>query len=115
MFRSFNFLAPKYFKIVWLSNILALSVPDEGYSRNVHDEGYSRNVPDEGYWTYLMKVIERTWWRLLNVPDEGYWTYWWRLFQKRIVRIQFDIYIFIMTIVTIYKILNLKIKLTATI
>ena len=50
--------------------------------------------------TYLMKVIERT---------------WWRLFQKRIVRIQFDIYIFIMTIVTIYKILNLKIKLTATI
>jgi hypothetical protein len=49
MFRSFNFLAPKYFKIVWLSNILALSVPDEGYSRNVHDEGYSRNVPDEGY------------------------------------------------------------------
>jgi hypothetical protein len=26
-----------------------LSVPDEGYSRNVHDESYSRNVPDEGY------------------------------------------------------------------
>jgi hypothetical protein len=29
------FLAPKDFKIIWLSNILALSVPDEGYSRNV--------------------------------------------------------------------------------
>jgi len=28
--------------------ILILSVPDEGYSRNVPDEGYSRNVPDEG-------------------------------------------------------------------
>jgi hypothetical protein len=26
-----------------------VSVPDEGYSRNVPDEGYSRNVPDEGY------------------------------------------------------------------
>jgi len=27
--------APKDFKIILLSNILALSVPDEGYSRNV--------------------------------------------------------------------------------
>jgi hypothetical protein len=35
-----------------------LTVPDEGYSRNVPDEGYSRNVPDEGY--------------SRNVPDEGY-------------------------------------------
>ena len=35
-----------------------LSIPDEGYSRNVPDEGYSRNVPDEGY--------------SRNVPDEGY-------------------------------------------
>jgi len=26
-----------------------MSLPDEGYSRNVPDEGYSRNVPDEGY------------------------------------------------------------------
>jgi hypothetical protein len=34
-----------------------VSVPDEGYSRNVPDEGYSRNVPDEGY--------------SRNVPDEG--------------------------------------------
>ena len=22
-----------------------------------------------------MKVIDRTWWRLLIVPDEGYWSY----------------------------------------
>jgi hypothetical protein len=40
------------------SNILALSVPDEGYCSNVPDEGYSSNVPDEGYSS--------------NVPDEGY-------------------------------------------
>jgi hypothetical protein len=31
----FDFLAPKDFKIIWLSNILGLSVPDEGYSKNV--------------------------------------------------------------------------------
>ena len=28
--------------------LLTFSVPDEGYSSNVHDEGYS-SVPDEGY------------------------------------------------------------------
>jgi hypothetical protein len=28
----FDFLAPKDFKIIWLSNILALSLHDEGYS-----------------------------------------------------------------------------------
>ena len=43
---------------------MALSVPDEGYSRalSVPDEGYSRalSVPDEGYS------------RALSVPDEGY-------------------------------------------
>ena len=26
--------APKYFKIFWLSNLLAFTVPDEGYFRN---------------------------------------------------------------------------------
>jgi hypothetical protein len=41
-----------------LGNILALSVPDEGYSLSVPDEGYSLSVPDEGY--------------SLSVPDEGY-------------------------------------------
>jgi hypothetical protein len=30
----FDFVAPKDFKIIWLSNILNLSVPDEGYNRN---------------------------------------------------------------------------------
>jgi hypothetical protein len=33
-FRHFGFLAPKDFQIIWLSNILALSVPDECYSRS---------------------------------------------------------------------------------
>jgi hypothetical protein len=32
----------------------------------------SLSVPDEGHWAYLMKFIERTWWRSLSVPDEGY-------------------------------------------
>jgi hypothetical protein len=32
------------------------------------------------FWEYPMKVIERTWWRLLSVPDEGYYERtWWRL------------------------------------
>ena len=48
-----------------------MSVPDEGYY--VPDEGYY--VPDEGYY----------------VPDEGF-------FQKRIVRTELDIYVFITVI-----------------
>ena len=32
LFRPFGFRSPKDFKIISLSNILALSVPDEGYS-----------------------------------------------------------------------------------
>ena len=39
-----------------------------------------------------MKVI-------LSVPDEGYSEpTWWRLFQKRFVRTNFDIYVFIMMV-----------------
>jgi hypothetical protein len=34
LFKRWGFLALRDFKIIWLSNILALSVPDEGYSRN---------------------------------------------------------------------------------
>jgi hypothetical protein len=30
----FSLLGHKTFKIIWLSNISILSVPDEGYSRN---------------------------------------------------------------------------------
>jgi hypothetical protein len=56
--------------IIWLSNLLTLSVPDEGYSNlltlSVPDEGYSNlltlSVPDEGYSNLLT----------LSVPDEGY-------------------------------------------
>jgi len=46
LFRFCDFHASKYFKI---SNLLPLSVHDEGYSRSVQDEGYSRSVHDEGY------------------------------------------------------------------
>jgi hypothetical protein len=35
LFRYFRFLAPKDLKIIWLSNLLTLSVPDEGHSRKV--------------------------------------------------------------------------------
>jgi hypothetical protein len=34
LFRSFSFIAPKEFYIIWLSNLSTLSVPDEGFSRN---------------------------------------------------------------------------------
>jgi len=33
LFRPFGFIAPKHFKIIWLSNLSTVSVPDEGYSR----------------------------------------------------------------------------------
>ena len=32
--RPFGLLAPKTYKIIWLSNLSTLSVPDQGYSRN---------------------------------------------------------------------------------
>ena len=35
LFRPFGFHVPKYFKIIWLSNILVLSVLHEDCSRNV--------------------------------------------------------------------------------
>jgi hypothetical protein len=42
-----------------------------------------------------MKVI-------LSVPDEGYFERtWWRLFQKRVVLIKFDIYVFIVNVIAI--------------
>ena len=34
MFMLFGFPTPKVFDIIWLSNILAFIVPNEGYSRN---------------------------------------------------------------------------------
>jgi hypothetical protein len=35
-----------------------------------------------------MKVI-------LSIPDEGYFERsWWRLFKKRLIRTEFDIYVF---------------------
>jgi hypothetical protein len=37
LFMPFDFHAPKYFKIIWLSNRLTLSVPDEDYPRNVRN------------------------------------------------------------------------------
>jgi hypothetical protein len=35
LFRFFGLFAPKNFHIIYLSNILSISVPDEGYFRNV--------------------------------------------------------------------------------
>lgn len=34
LFRSFGILAPKDFKVIWQSNLLIMTVPDEEYSRN---------------------------------------------------------------------------------
>ena len=49
LLRAFGFLAPKDCKIIWLSDILALSISDEGYSLSISDEGYSLSISDEGY------------------------------------------------------------------
>ena len=38
------FLPQKTFKIIWISYLLTLSVPDQGHSRNVPDQGHSRNA-----------------------------------------------------------------------
>ena len=55
--------------IVLLSNLLALSVPDEGCYRSVPDEGCTE--------TYPMKVVQkRTWWRLLQKRT------WWRCYRN---------------------------------
>jgi hypothetical protein len=70
LIRPLGFIAPKTLKIIWLSNLSTLSVPDEGYSNlltlSVPDEGYSNlltlSVPDEGYSNLLT----------LSVSDEGY-------------------------------------------
>jgi hypothetical protein len=82
--------------MIWVSNCLTLSVPDEGYD-------FERTWWRLWLWVYLMKVMtlsvpdegyvfERTWWRVwlwaylmkvmtLSVPDEGYdfEHTWWRL------------------------------------
>ena len=67
MFRPFDFLAPKDFKIIWFSNIfpLALSVPEEGCYRNVlcavPEEGCYRNVlcavPEEGCYRNVLCTL----------------------------------------------------------
>jgi hypothetical protein len=36
LFKSFGFIVPKDILIIWLSNIMILSVPDEDYSRNTY-------------------------------------------------------------------------------
>ena len=83
LFRPFGLLPPKDFKIIWLSNLFTMNVPDEGYSNlftmNVPDEGYSNlftmNLPDEGYSNlFTMNVPDEGYSNLftMNVPDEGY-------------------------------------------
>jgi hypothetical protein len=44
LFNYFCFLAPKYFKAIWLSKILALGVPSNGIpeTHRVHYIGYLR-------------------------------------------------------------------------
>ena len=81
LFRPFGFLSPKDFSIIWLPNLLTLSIPDEWYSErtwwwlfwtylmmvilSVHDECYSERIWWWLFWAYLMNVI-------LSVPDECY-------------------------------------------
>ena len=57
MFRSFNILAPKDFLIIWLPNLLILSVPDKGYSRSA---SYVLNLLDLRFWFY--RRVYYFWW-----------------------------------------------------
>jgi hypothetical protein len=65
LFSLFSLFAPKDFWIVWLTNLLIMSIPDECYSNllimSIPDECYSNllimSVPDECYSNLL---IERT-------------------------------------------------------
>jgi hypothetical protein len=65
-----DLLDPKDFYIIWLSNLMIISVPVEGYSNlmiiSVPVEGYSNrliiSVPVEGYSNRL----------IISVPVEGY-------------------------------------------
>ena len=83
--------------IFWLSNLLILSVHDEGYFEHtwwrlfwVSLMKVILSVPDEGYfeciwlrlfWAYLMKVI-------LSIPDKGYFEcIWWRLFWVYLMKV----------------------------
>ena len=71
-------LLPTIKNNIWLSNLLALSVPDGGYSRNVSDGGYSRNVPDGGY--------SRNVSLLLNIIFRFYCYHWVDTFAGGIIR-----------------------------
>ena len=63
--RSYGFRARKDLYIILSSNLLSLSVHDEGYCRHtslsVHDEGYCRHtslsVHDEGYCRHTSCVM----------------------------------------------------------
>ena len=50
LFRPFGFIALKYFKLIWLSNLSTLSVLDEVYSRIM---SYALNF----IFTYLLLVL----------------------------------------------------------
>jgi len=50
LFRTFCFIASKHLKIIRLSNLSTLSVPDEGYSRN---ESCALNLISKSWsWSY---------------------------------------------------------------
>jgi hypothetical protein len=51
MFRTFGFIAPKTFYIIWLSTLSMLSVPDEGYSRK---ESCSLNLISTLYYIIMV-------------------------------------------------------------
>jgi hypothetical protein len=63
------------------SNLLTLSVPDEGV-----------------YLTFQSSDFEHTWWRcLFDFQSSDFEHTWWRCFQKYVVATKLDIYLFINT------------------
>jgi hypothetical protein len=71
LLRPFGFIAP----IICISNLSILSVPDEGYSRNVLDEGYSERTWWRLFWAYCIQLVKTR-------GDCSFCWYWWKWFIK---------------------------------
>ena len=87
LFRPFGLFAPKIFEIIWFSNLLTLSIPNEGYSRNVSctlnwmsmllytctQQQSNSKINKQKYVTYLLT-------RALEMADMAWYDIW--LFHK---------------------------------
>jgi hypothetical protein len=67
----FGFHAPKYFKINWLSNRLALSVPDEDYLNYLTNVNFNN--------TLLIVIMKHTIEQSNKVTETKQTNMWWNM------------------------------------